>query len=179
MHQDPDYVWISIGFADPDPERLKNIPQSSSKNIKKNHDFYCFVTFLYFLSLKNYVNETAKSNTGFGAGTGFETRSVCQRYGSADPDPYQNVTDPQHLLINVYPDPQHLFNNHLRYFVLSGERPDSVPAVGAESDGEHQHGPALPPPHHPGQLCRLVQVHHEHQVSALSPQDRSGEDAAL
>jgi hypothetical protein len=106
---------------------------------------------------------------GSGAGTGFETRSVCQRYGSADPDSYQNVD----------PDPQHLFNNHLRYFVLSGERPDSVPAVGAEPDGEHQHGPALPPPHHPRQLCRLVQVYHEHQVSALSPQDRSGEDAAL
>jgi len=24
--------------------------------------------------------------------------SVCQRYGSADPDQYQNVTDPQHWL---------------------------------------------------------------------------------
>jgi hypothetical protein len=23
-------------------------------------------------------------------------RSVSQKYGSADPDPYQNVTDPQH-----------------------------------------------------------------------------------
>jgi hypothetical protein len=29
---------------------------------------------------------------GAGAGSG----SVCQRHGSADQDPYQNVTDPQH-----------------------------------------------------------------------------------
>jgi hypothetical protein len=26
-------------------------------------------------------------------------RILCQRYGSADPDPYKNVTDPQHWKI--------------------------------------------------------------------------------
>jgi hypothetical protein len=31
-------------------------------------------------------------NLTFGIGSG----SVSQRYGSADPDPYENVTDPQH-----------------------------------------------------------------------------------
>jgi hypothetical protein len=36
---------------------------------------------------------------GFGAEFGSE--SVSQRYGSADPDPYQNVTDPQHWSANV------------------------------------------------------------------------------
>ncbi len=40
--------------------------------------------------------------TGYGAGSGFwsESRSVSQRYGFADtdPDPYQDVTDPQHWL---------------------------------------------------------------------------------
>ncbi len=35
---------------------------SSSKNSKKNLDSYCFVTFSYFLSLKNDVNAHSKSN---------------------------------------------------------------------------------------------------------------------
>ncbi len=29
------------------------------------------------------------------AGSGYESRSISQRYGSADPDPYQNFMDPQ------------------------------------------------------------------------------------
>ncbi len=28
--------------------------------------------------------------------------SVCQRFGSADPDPYQNVTDPEHCTLVKY-----------------------------------------------------------------------------
>jgi hypothetical protein len=56
-----------------------------------------------FLSVKNDVNVALKSNKqknlrvevtdeneGFGVGSG----SVSQRYGSADPDPYQNARDP-------------------------------------------------------------------------------------
>jgi hypothetical protein len=30
---------------------------------------------------------------------GSESKSVSQRYGSADPDLYQNVTDPQHCIV--------------------------------------------------------------------------------
>jgi hypothetical protein len=30
------------------------------------------------------------------AGSGYEFGSISQRYGSADPDPYQNFMDPQH-----------------------------------------------------------------------------------
>ena len=30
------------------------------------------------------------------AGSGNESGSISQRHGSADPDPYQNVMDPQH-----------------------------------------------------------------------------------
>jgi hypothetical protein len=33
---------------------------------------------------------------GVGSGAGSESGSVGQRYGIADPDPYQNVKDPQH-----------------------------------------------------------------------------------
>jgi hypothetical protein len=33
---------------------------------------------------------------GVGSGVGSGSRSISQRYGSGDPDPHQNVTDPQH-----------------------------------------------------------------------------------
>ncbi len=51
-HTDPSVTsteWIRLEI------RLRILP-SSSKNSKKNLDFYCFVTFYDFLSLKNYVN---------------------------------------------------------------------------------------------------------------------------
>jgi hypothetical protein len=35
------------------------------------------------------------------ARSGSETGSVSQRYGSPDPDPYQNATDPQHWLEEI------------------------------------------------------------------------------
>jgi hypothetical protein len=34
-----------------------------------------------------------------GSGAGSESRSVSQRYESADPNSYQNVTDPQHCIV--------------------------------------------------------------------------------
>jgi hypothetical protein len=33
---------------------------------------------------------------GVGSGVGSGSGSICQRYGSGDPDPHQNVTDPQY-----------------------------------------------------------------------------------
>jgi hypothetical protein len=36
---------------------------------------------------------------GFGSASGSE--SISQRHGSADPDPHQNVMDPQHWLVVV------------------------------------------------------------------------------
>jgi hypothetical protein len=38
-----------------------------------------------------------KKGVGFGVGSG----SISQRYGSGDPDPHQNVTDPQHCLKTI------------------------------------------------------------------------------
>jgi hypothetical protein len=43
------------------------------------------------LSLKKGVG----SGVGFGSGYGVESGAISQRYGSGDPDPYHNVTDPQ------------------------------------------------------------------------------------
>ncbi len=37
-----------------------------------------------------------------GVGSGVGSGSISQRYGSADPDPQQNVTDPQHCLTHTY-----------------------------------------------------------------------------
>ncbi len=81
---------------------------ASSKNSKKNLHSYCFVTsFWLFLSLKNDVNIPAKSNKRKNcflaslrsmtkkAGSGSESGSTSQRYESADPDPHQNVIEPQ------------------------------------------------------------------------------------
>jgi hypothetical protein len=56
------------GLLDPDPYPLVRgmdpapYPLSLSKNSKKNLDFYCVVTFFYFLSLKNNVNVPSKGN---------------------------------------------------------------------------------------------------------------------
>jgi hypothetical protein len=60
---DPDpHVFGPPGYPEPDPSvrgtvctRIRN-HLLLSKNSKKNLDFYCFVTFFDFLSLKNYVN---------------------------------------------------------------------------------------------------------------------------
>ncbi len=54
---------------------------SYKKKIEKNY---------FFASIKSL-----KKGVGSGVGSG----SISQRYGSADPDPHQNVTDPQHWKI--------------------------------------------------------------------------------
>jgi hypothetical protein len=86
---------------------------------------YYFVTFFDFLSLKNDVNVPSKSNkqkklcskSNFllasgvsdenrirppGSGSESGSGSIGQRHGSADPDPHQNVMDPQHCLSVPY-----------------------------------------------------------------------------
>ncbi len=70
---------------------------NQAKTVKKNFNSYCFVTseWLFFFE-KNDVNlmlPSWRSPTKI-AGSGSE--SVSQRYGSSDPDPHQNFTDPQH-----------------------------------------------------------------------------------
>jgi hypothetical protein len=42
-----------------------------------------------------------KKGVGSGVGSGSRSGSISQRYGSADPDQHQNVTDPQHW-VKVY-----------------------------------------------------------------------------
>jgi hypothetical protein len=44
--------------------------------------------------MENVVGSGVGSGSRSGAGSG--TGSISQRYGSRDPDPHQNVTDPQH-----------------------------------------------------------------------------------
>jgi hypothetical protein len=51
-------------------------------------------TYFLFASCKP-VKKTAGSGFESESGSGSESGSVMQWYGSADRDPYQNVTDPQ------------------------------------------------------------------------------------
>ncbi len=61
-------IHMFLGLPDPDPLVRGGDPDpsiilvSSSKNNKKNHDSYCFVTSFGLFSLKNYVNVFSKSN---------------------------------------------------------------------------------------------------------------------
>ncbi len=111
-----------LGLQDPDPDPLGRlwirirILLLSCKNSKQNLDSYYLVTLFDFLSLKNDVNVPSKSNKqkklywklsfllAFWrsmtkiSGSGSESGSISQRHESADPDPPQNVMDPQHWL---------------------------------------------------------------------------------
>ncbi len=113
----------SVADPDPllqgmDPGIWLRILLSSRKNSKINLDSYCFVTSLWLFSLENNVNVPSKSNKQKKlykkisfllaswrsmtkiAGSG----SISQSHGSADPDPdpYQNVMDPEHCFPHSY-----------------------------------------------------------------------------
>jgi hypothetical protein len=60
----------------------------------------------YFASLK-----ALKKGVGSGIGSG----SSSQMYGSADPDPHQNVMDPQHCFFCMITDG---FQNFLLFFLV-------------------------------------------------------------
>jgi hypothetical protein len=72
------------------------------------------MTFLSLINDVNDVNVPSKSNKKKNnflliswrsltkiAGSGSASGSISERYGSADPDPYQNFMDPQHWLSTV------------------------------------------------------------------------------
>ncbi len=96
---------------DPDPDTSIIV-----QNSKKNLDFYCFVTsFCFFIFEKlckcsmylqkvisrktfwkiSFLLASWSSLTKVG-GSGSASGSISQRHGSPDPDPHQNVMDPQH-----------------------------------------------------------------------------------
>jgi hypothetical protein len=50
--------------------------------------------FFFFLAYLKFLKK------GVGSGVGSGSRAMSQRYGSADPDPHQNVTDPQRCVSN-------------------------------------------------------------------------------
>jgi hypothetical protein len=93
---DPDPLVRGI---DPDP--------NPSVIIRKTLIPPVFLLLLDFLSLKNYINVPSKSNKkknffliSFLLTKIAESGSIIQRHGSADsdldPDPHQNVMDPEH-----------------------------------------------------------------------------------
>ncbi len=96
-----------VTCMDPDPDPALNPDPSMTtpcKNSKKNLDSYYFVTLFDFLSLKNDVNVASKSNKQkklclkknlFFAGI-LKVNDENSRIRIQDPDPPQNVMDPQH-----------------------------------------------------------------------------------
>ncbi len=77
---------------------------SSSKNSKNNIDSYCFVTSLLLIYLRTmmYLQKVISKKISLTSWRSLTkltgSGSFSQRYGSADPDPHQNVMDPQHWL---------------------------------------------------------------------------------
>ncbi len=98
-----DYAEGSVADPDPSDPYVFEPPGSrfgsiyhQAKIVRKTW----FVTFFFFLSLKNDWNVPCFLLASWRsmrkiAGSG----SISQRHESADPDPYQNVIDPQHWLI--------------------------------------------------------------------------------
>ncbi len=108
------FVPMFLGLLDPDPV-VRGIDPDPDPSIIVRKTLIPTVLWLLFdlLSLKNYVNVPSKSNkqkslknifllaswrsmTKIAAGS--KSGSISQRHGSAypDPDPHQNVMDPQH-----------------------------------------------------------------------------------
>ncbi len=88
-------VWIRkfLGLRIRKSEERIRIPSPSGNISKRTLDFSCLLSDV--LPVKNYVNIPLKSNSNrAGSGAGFG--SVSQRYGSEDPDPLQNATNPEH-----------------------------------------------------------------------------------
>jgi hypothetical protein len=91
-----------------------SVTYPDSKNSKENLDFYCFVTFLDLLSLKNDVNVPSKSYKQknlfifiFFVGVlkvNDENSRIRIRIPDPDPDPHQSVMDPEHWLRHSHLD---------------------------------------------------------------------------
>ncbi len=85
---------------------------TSNKNSKENVDSYCLATFFYLYLWKMYLQKVISRKTKqknflknlfllvswrlMTKMAGFRSGSISQSHGSADPDPHQNVMDPQH-----------------------------------------------------------------------------------
>jgi hypothetical protein len=86
---------VPPGSGCTDPDVRIRILLSSYKNSEKNLGSYYFVTLFDFLYMKNDVKIASKSKKQKKLCS--KLRSISQRHGSADPDPdpAQNVMDPQ------------------------------------------------------------------------------------
>jgi hypothetical protein len=64
------------------------------KSYRKKYEEKKYFFGIQFLK----INEESSRIRGGGL-SGVGSRSISQRYGSGDPDPHQNVTDPQHCFL--------------------------------------------------------------------------------
>jgi len=52
--------------------------------------------------MRHSFDEDLSLKKGVGPGPGSRSESISQKYGSADPDQLQNVTDPEHWFYEFY-----------------------------------------------------------------------------
>jgi hypothetical protein len=106
-HPDPLVTSTDPG-PDPSPDPAPDPSIIKQKYSKVNLAFYCFVTHLrLFTNAPDPHPDPDPSDPYDFRSPGSESGSIRQRYGSEDPDPYQNVTDPQHW-IQVFQTFQHV-----------------------------------------------------------------------
>ncbi len=114
-----------------------------AKIVRKNVYIHCFVTSFWLFIFENEMTKIAGSGSESESGPG----SISQRHGSADPDPHQNVMDPQycfHLSVVLTLNNEYLLGrkmrvikrvNYLRqvlwavFLIGPGLDPDSVGSV--------------------------------------------------
>ncbi len=99
-------IHMFLGLPAPDPLVRGSDPDPSiiKQNGKKTLDFYCFVTYLWLFYLWKMMNVPGKKIfVGILMVTDENSRIwISQRYGSADPDPYQCITYPQHCFYPMF-----------------------------------------------------------------------------
>jgi hypothetical protein len=84
------FLDLLVRCMDPDPD-----PSTIKQKLYKKLDSYCIVTNFIFYKKNSFSLASSRSMTKL-AGARPESGSISQRHGSADPDPHQNVMDPQH-----------------------------------------------------------------------------------
>ncbi len=65
--------------------------------------------------------------------------SICQRYGSGDPDPHQNVTDPQHCIWELLKSVACLKNTFFAWQVWEEDFADRLRHLHVSVTGRHGH----------------------------------------
>jgi hypothetical protein len=100
--------------------------------------FYGLFKKQFFVRILKATTKTAGSGSAYRSGS--ESGSISQRLGSADPDPHQNVMDPEHCPLPPSPiselDRRHTGRMRKEDNLLTGEGGRGVGGAKSYDDGE-------------------------------------------